>query len=218
MDRPYVYLLSFTKPTEDSGFENALDLVEYSGRVDYGQKSLNKMGERDIIRRWIESGHQSMIEMADATFLIECSRVVSHELVRHRHASFQQESQRYVKYDEENEEDLFFIPPEIAENPEADRIYREHLTASLVTYKRLKDMGLKSQIARYSLPNATRTRIVMKSNLRDWRHFCMLRMHSSAQPEMQHVARQIYKELNDMYPEVFGDIAQRLEEGERQVR
>lgn len=218
MDRPYVYLLSFTKPTEDSGFENALDLVEYSGRVDYGQKSLNKMGERDIIRRWIESGHQSMIEMADATFLIECSRVVSHELVRHRHASFQQESQRYVKYDEENEEDLFFIPPEIAENPEADRIYREHLTASLVTYKRLKDMGLKSQIARYALPNATRTRIVMKSNLRDWRHFCMLRMHSSAQPEMQHVARQIYKELNDMYPEVFGDIAQRLEEGERQVR
>lgn len=218
MDRPYVYLLSFTKPTEDSGFENALDLVEYSGRVDYGQKSLNKMGERDIIRRWIESGHQSMIEMADATFLIECSRVVSHELVRHRHASFQQESQRYVKYDEENEEDLFFIPPEIAENPEADRIYREHLTSSLVTYKRLKDMGLKSQIARYALPNATRTRIVMKSNLRDWRHFCMLRMHSSAQPEMQHVARQIYKELNDMYPEVFGDIAQRLEEGERQVR
>jgi thymidylate synthase (FAD) len=218
MDRPYVYLLSFTKPTEDSGFENALDLVEYSGRVDYGQKSLNKMGERDIIRRWIESGHQSMIEMADATFLIECSRVVSHELVRHRHASFQQESQRYVKYDEENEEDLFFIPPEIAENPEADRIYREHLTGSLVTYKRLKDMGLKSQIARYALPNATRTRIVMKSNLRDWRHFCMLRMHSSAQPEMQHVARQIYKELNDMYPEVFGDIAQRLEEGERQVR
>lgn len=218
MDRPYVYLLSFTKPTEDSGFENALDLVEYSGRVDYGQKSLNKMGERDIIRRWIESGHQSMIEMADATFLIECSRVVSHELVRHRHASFQQESQRYVKYDEENEEDLFFIPPEIAENPEADRVYREHLTASLVTYKRLKDMGMKSQIARYALPNATRTRIVMKSNLRDWRHFCMLRMHSSAQPEMQHVARQIYKELNDMYPEVFGDIAQRLEEGERQAR
>ena len=218
MNRPYVYLLSFTKTTEDSGFENALDLVEYSGRVDYGQKSLNKMGERDIIRRWIESGHQSMIEMADATFLIECSRVVSHELVRHRHASFQQESQRYVKYDEENEEDLFFIPPEIAENPEADRIYREHLTGSLVTYKRLKDMGLKSQIARYALPNATRTRIVMKSNLRDWRHFCMLRMHSSAQPEMQHVARQIYKELNDMYPEVFGDIAQRLEEGERQVR
>jgi thymidylate synthase (FAD) len=218
MDRPSVYLLSFTKPTEDSGFEGALDLIEYSGRVDYGQKSLNKMGEREIIRRWIESGHQSMIEMADATFLIECSRVVSHELVRHRHASFQQESQRYVKYDDESEDALFFIPPEIADNPEADRIYREHLTASLVVYKRLKDMGLKSQIARYSLPNATRTRIVMKSNLRDWRHFCMLRMHSSAQPEMQDVARQIYKELNGMYPEVFGDIAQRLEEGERQVR
>jgi thymidylate synthase (FAD) len=218
MDSPSVQLLSFTKPSDDSGFDGALDLIEYAGRVDYGSKSLAKMGEREIIRRWIESGHQSMIEMADATFLIECSRVVSHELVRHRHASFQQESQRYVKYDDESEDNLFFMPPEIAEKPEAERIYREHITASLVTYKRLKDLGFKSQIARYALPNATRTRIVMKSNLRDWRHFCMLRMHSSAQPEMQEVAKKIYATLNRLYPEVFGDIQERLEEGERQVR
>lgn len=218
MERPQVQLLAYTKPNDHTGFKDALDLIEYSGRVDYGSKSLAKLGEREIIRRWIDSGHQSMLEMADVAFLITCTRVVSHELVRHRHASFQQESQRYVKYDEETEDDLFFVPEEIRGNEEAERVYREHLTASLVTYKRLKDLGMKSQIARYALPNATRTRIVMKSNLRDWRHFCMLRMHSSAQPEMQDVARQIYAYLNDLYPEVFADIQQRLEEGERQVR
>ena len=210
--RPEAYLLATTQPT-DPRFPEAIDLIEYAGRVDYGEKSLAKLGDRDIIRRWIDSGHQSMIEMVSATFVISCSRVVSHELIRHRLASFQQESQRYVRYDEETPEDLFMVPEEIAENQEAMDIYSDAMFDSLKAYKKLKTLGLKSQIARYVLPNATRTRVVMSANLREWRHILLLRMHSSAQPEMQDVARQIYGVLVDLYPEVFGDILSKIEAG-----
>lgn len=209
-----VTLISVTDPMK---WDSPLDIIEYAGRVDYGDKSISKMGDRDIIRRWIDSGHESMLEMADATFMIECSRVVSHELVRHRLASFQQESQRYVRYDDLTEEDLFSYPDEVTLSDEALAIYHKAMKDSLRAYKELKALGLKSQIARYVLPNATRTRIVMKANLREWRHVLLLRMHSSAQPEMQEVARQIHAYLVRLYPEVFGDIAARVE-AERQAR
>ena len=214
--KPSAKLISLTSPIDDSGFEHPLDLIEYAGRVDYGKKSLAKMGDRDIIRRWIESGHQSMIEMVDATFSIECSRVLSHELVRHRLASFQQESQRYVKYEEESPEDLFFVPPEATE--EEAEIIRSSVEASLAAYQRLRSMGMKGQFARYVLPNATRTRLIMKSNLREWRHIITLRMHSSAQPEAQDVARIIWDQLMPHFPEIFGDIPAMIDAGERANR
>lgn len=202
------------------GLAEPLDLIEYAGRWDYGEKSVAKMGDRDIIRRWIGSGEESMVEMVDATFLITCSRVVSHELVRHRIASYQQESQRYVKYDEEEPEDLFFVPPEIeAAGEDAVHFYLEAIYNAQATYNYLKkEYGIKSQIARYVLPNATRTRVIAKMNLREWRHVLSLRMHKSAQPEMQVIANQIHDVLVDWFPEVFKDIKPALEAGERAAR
>ena len=111
--RPSVKLLTTTQPVfekenerinssgytvfdgtyEHSFLSKELDIIEYSGRWDYGPKSIAKMGDKGIIGRWIAAGHESMLEMVDATFFIECSRVVTHELVRHRIASYQQESQ-----------------------------------------------------------------------------------------------------------------------------
>lgn len=193
-----------------------LQLIEYAGRVDYGDKSLARMGEPGIIGRWITSGHESMVEMADATFVITCSRVVSHELVRHRIASFQQESQRYVRYDDEQAEDLFVLPPELSKT-EAMIVEASYENA-LAQYKKLKSLGVKSQIARYVLPNGTRTRIVMKANLREWRHFCRLRTHSSAQPEMRLIATQIFETLHTLYPEVFADVQEGIEAGRRSSR
>ena len=201
------------------GLAEPLDLIEYAGRWDYGEKSVAKMGDRDIIRRWIGSGEESMVEMVDATFLITCSRVVSHELVRHRIASYQQESQRYVKYDEEDPDGLFFTPEEVeGAGAEAQAVFEAAMWSSLNAYKRLKAMGVKSQIARYVLPNATRTRVIAKMNLREWRHVLSLRMHKSAQPEMQVIANQIHDVLVDWFPEVFKDIKPALEAGERAAR
>lgn len=214
MFQPTVRLIALTAPLDE--FSEPTDLIEYAGRVDYGPNSIAKMGDRDIIQRWVKSGHESMIEMADATFEITCSRVVTHELVRHRIASFQQESQRYVKYDEENPEDLFFIPPETT--PTERLIMKDAYENALRDYKKLKSLGVKSQFARYILPNGTRTRIIMKANLREWRHFCRLRCHPSAQPEMQVVANLILAELNSLYPEVFADVQEDLEAGRRAAR
>lgn len=196
---------------------DGLRLIEYAGRVDYHSQA--KLGQKDdIIPRWIASGHESMIEMVDVAFLITCSRVVSHELVRHRIASYQQESQRYVNYAVEDEDDLFYIPEEWVGNEVVELMFREAYARAYELYHCLLAAGVPKQMARYVLPNATRTRIVMKANLREWRHFLKLRMHKSAQPEMQAIARLIFAELNGLYEPVFGDIPGWLGEGERAAR
>lgn len=190
------------------------DLIEYAGRWDYGTKSLTKMGDRGIITRWMNQGEESMVEMGDATFFIVCSRVVSHELVRHRLASFQQESQRFVDYRAEKVDDLFYVPPEF----EGNYNYLESLDGALDDYNQARDGGRNKQLSRYLLPNATRTRMIMKANFREWRHILKLRMHTSAQPEMQIIANQIHDQLVDKFPIIFGDIKPSLEAGERTTR
>lgn len=197
--------------------EEPEDLIEFAGRWDYGPASIEKFGDRDIIRRWLKAGEESMVEMGDATIFIECSRVVSHEIVRHRIASYQQESQRYVKYQDEEPEDLFIRPPEL--DSDMDRAQFDRACAvALSTYREFIRAGGKKQIARYVLPNATRTRLIMKANFREWRHFLKLRCHVSAQPEMQNIAWQIHDQLVDKFPTSFGDIKPFLEAGERQAR
>lgn len=186
----------------NKGLEEPLDLIEYAGRWDYGEKSIAKMGDRDIIRRWLDSGEESMVEMVDATFLITCSRVVTHELVRHRLVSYQQESQRFVSYEDEPQEDLFYVPEELVEDEE----YEEALCYALKAYKALRRRGVSKQLARYILPNATRTRIIVKTNLREWRHILRLRLHKSAQPEMRQVMEQVHEQLQEQFgPILFPD-------------
>ncbi len=102
-------------------FKEPEDIIEYAGRLDYGDGNARKLGEMSkwgtemvpIIRKYLAMGHESMIEMGDATFYLESSRTVAIEMVRHRLCSYQQESQRFVKYDQEGAGDLFFVPPEL---------------------------------------------------------------------------------------------------------
>jgi len=217
--QPSVRLLTTTQPVEGVDFlTEELDIIEYSGRWDYGPKSIQKMGDRDIIGRWIKQGHESMLEMVDATFFIECSRVVTHELVRHRIASYQQESQRFVSYLEEEPEDLFIIPPAYRDNEFVSTMLLMSYEDDLKTYRALIANGVPKQEARYVLPNATRTRIIVKMNLREWMHVLRLRAHSSAQPEMQEVANAILEVLEVRYPEVFSFVRADLEAGERAIR
>lgn len=216
--RPTVRLLTTTQPVDGVEFlSDELDIIEYSGRWDYGPKSISKMGDRDIIGRWIAAGHESMLEMVDATFFIECSRVVTHELVRHRIASYQQESQRFVEYGEEEPEDLFVVPEAYEDNGMATYFMASY-TDALKAYKQLRLNGVSKQDARYVLPNATRTRIIVKMNLREWMHVLRLRCHSSAQPEMQEVANAILEELEARYPEVFASVRRDVDAGNREVR
>lgn len=215
--RPTVRLLTTTQPVADVDFlHEELDIIEYSGRWDYGPNSIAKMGDRGIIGRWIAAGHESMLEMVDATFFIECSRVVTHELVRHRIASYQQESQRFVSYTEAEPEDLFVAPEGL--NGTQSLLLHESYESSLEAYRRLRSTGVSKQDARYVLPNATRTRIIVKMNLREWMHVLRLRAHPSAQPEMQEVANAILEVLEARYPEVFASVRADLDAGVRAAR
>lgn len=199
---PSVRLIGMTMPVEDEDYAEPLNLpgplglIEFAGRWDYGPSSIAKMEGKpeEIIARWLKTGEESMVEMVDVIFLITCSRVVSHELVRHRLASYQQESQRFVKYDDEVADDLFYVPPEIRA-ADQEHYFKGAMALLLMGYRNLKQEGVKSQIARYILPNATRTRIVVKMNARTWRHVLALRLHTSAQPEMREVMGLVHGKL-----------------------
>lgn len=216
--QPRVTLIALTTPLLPD-LTSPEDIIEYSGRWDYGPKSIAKMGDSAIIGRWIAAGEESMLEMVDVVFLIECSRVVSHELVRHRIASYQQESQRYVKYDDEDPIDLTYLPPEVsAAGEDALVAYRSAMVGAHAAYLELKRLGVKSQIARYVLPNATRTRIIAKMNLREWRHVLRLRCHTSAQPEMRSIMMEVLETLESRFPTIFADVRAQVDANQRSSR
>jgi thymidylate synthase (FAD) len=227
--KPYAELLEYNQPStiRRDGFTRIRDafpglgdnperIIEFSGRWDYGQHNAAKLGQMSklngemvpIIQKYLSMGHESMIEMGSATFFIECSRVVSHELIRHRIASYQQESQRFVKYDDESPEDIFYIPDD------NDDDYRQTLEDAFNKYLALRKDGVQPQLARYVLPNAMRTRLIMKANLRQWRHIIKLRLDTSAQPEMRELIQQVYDQLLDVFPNALAGTM----DGERGVR
>lgn len=214
---PTARLIALTQPVEeaaDLGIHTPLDLIEFAGRWDYGETSVAKMTEgNEIIGRWLDAGEESMVEMVHATFFITCSRVVSHELVRHRIASYQQESQRFVSYKGADTDDLFYVPEGNEATSKAAFLFRGAYESMALLYEQLLGMGVPKQLARYVLPNATRTRIIATMNLRQWRHVNLLRMHPSAQPEMQIIAKQVYAALDARFPIVFNDIPERIAKG-----
>lgn len=233
--KPYAELLEYNQPNtiRKDGYTRIRDsfaglsdgdperIMEFAGRWDYGVNNAQKLGELSkfngemmpIIRKYLAMGHESMIEMGDATFFIECSRVVSHELIRHRIGSFQQESQRFVKYDDESDINGMMYEPSDNEGPE-DINFRAALKYALETYHELRGAGVAPQIARYVLPNAMRTRLIMKTNIREWRHIIKLRLDKSAQPEMRELMQQIYDQLVDIFPNALHGVM----DGERGVR
>lgn len=201
-------------------------IIEFAGSWDYGEKNALKTGTREdsIIARWIKSGEQSMIEMGTATFFLECSRVVSHEIVRHRLASYQQESQRFVSYKNGEPTELCFVPDDLDDEDapilyedydgdiplfkgvEVGDAYRGFVKDALALYNDLIDAKVPKQIARYVLPNAMRTRIIMSTNVREWRHIIQLRLDRSAQPEMQQLMQQVYDQLVDVFPQSLAGV------------
>jgi thymidylate synthase (FAD) len=199
---------------------NAERLSEFSGRWDYGANNAAKLGETSlwqgeqvpILQKYMAMGHESMLEMGWAAFFLEGSRVFSHEIVRHRPVSYQQESQRFVKYKDEEAFDLFFLPPEL-DKASAEEMM-EAFRSNKALYDKLCEKGVKPQIARYVFPNATRTRLVMATNAREWRHILKLRLDKSAQPEMQQIMTMVYDQLTDIWPTMMKGV----KDGERAVR
>ena len=179
-------------------------LIELAGRVAYQSFHRLKEGsEKEFVRMIRRSGHHSVLEHAYATFRISgISRACSHQLVRHRLCSFTQKSQRYV-----DEKDFsYVIPPSVEENEEAKKLFEEFMESARNTYVRLKELGIKNEDARYLLPNATETEIVLTANFRELRHIISLRKDKSAQWEIRKLAHEMLRLLKEHAPSVFEDL------------
>lgn len=183
-------------------------LIEASGRLCWDTQDM--MGAvPDRIQKWIGVGHESMVEHACATFYIKASRVFTHELVRHRLASYSQRSQRYVR----ETEPRYITPPELQKGSEQAKdwskvafLFDVAMRQAWSTYSALLSSGIKPEIARYVLPNACETQIICTWNFREIRHIIKLRTSKRALPEMRAVAGEIRRIAKEMAPQVFEDL------------
>ncbi|MEA3345021.1 MAG: FAD-dependent thymidylate synthase [Chloroflexota bacterium] len=181
------------------------ELLEHAGRVSYRSRSKGK--PEKFIRARVREGHESIIEHASATFEITgISRACSHQLVRHRLASYTQESQRRV--DMSNPQ--FVIPPDIAANARAMEIWEGVVDELKAAYQELRALDVEKEDARFLLPNATATRIVMSANFREFLHLFRLRISPEAQWEIRGVALRMLELLYPIAPGVFGDLREEL--------
>jgi thymidylate synthase (FAD) len=182
---------------------NAEKLIESAGRTCY--LSFGKQGEgteKAFVKMLIKMGHLSVLEHAYATFRISgVSRAFTHQLVRHRLCSYSQQSQRYV-----DESNFSYVEPDsIKNNPEAHSLFEDFMDKARKTYSELQKLGIKNEDARFVLPNAVETQIVVTANLREWRHIIELRGEPGAQWEIRRAAVEILKILKKHAPTVFAD-------------
>ena len=182
---------------------DAEKLIETAGRTSY--LSFDRQGkdtEKAFIRMLIKNGHLSVLEHAYATFRISgISRALTHQLVRHRLCSFTQQSQRYV--DESNFN--YIEPSSIGNNPDAHSIFTKFMEEANKVYSELQRLGIINEDARFVLPNAIESQIVVTANLREWRHIIGLRGSPNAQWEIRKVTIEILKILKNHVPTVFED-------------
>ncbi len=180
-------------------------LLEHAGRTCYRSEPKGEPGK--FLRARIREGHESIIEHASVTFEISgISRACSHQLVRHRIASYSQESQRYVGMSAPE----FVVPPSVAENPQAVAIWDEFMGQVTKAYHRLRELGVRKEDARFVLPNAAATRIIVTMNFRSLRHFFSVRCDRAAQWEIRDLALEMLRQVHVLAPSVFGDLYDRF--------
>jgi thymidylate synthase (FAD) len=153
------------------------------------------------IRKVTGYGHASVIEHASFTFSIEdVSRGMTHQLVRHRIASYSQQSQRYVTYDTLEK---YVTPPSIACSSQAKKTFDDALENISEAYRKLLKMAIPKEDARFILPNAAKTNIIVTMNARELRHFFNLRCCARAQWEIREVAVEMLKQAKKAAPALF---------------
>lgn len=201
---PSVELMSFPDTQAD------ILLLERCGRVCYqSEGAITKTSAPEFIEKLKKNGHLSVLEHVSVTFKIVCDRGVSHELVRHRLASYSQESTRYCNYSKGKfGKEITVVRPSFYEvdwHPR-ETAWKRACEAAEERYFELLELGCSPQEARSVLPNSLKTTVVMTANLREWLHFCKLRTSPAAHPDMQIVAEMVLQWLNRLYPIVFSDL------------
>ena len=157
-----------------------------------------------LLRGLVRKGHGSILEHCCFTFAIEgISRACSHQLVRHRIASYSQQSQRYVNGNKFG----YVIPPEIEKDEAIKCMFDAFMDNTMAFYETLvEEYGIKKEDARYILPNATTTNIVVTMNARELLHFIELRTSPRAQWEIRELAEEMLRQLKEVSPVIFGEV------------
>jgi len=181
--------------------------IEVAGRTCYkSEKRITINSAEGFCRRMRNSGHHAVLEFASAAFKIITDRGVTHEIVRHRLASYAQESTRYCNYSKAQfgEYCTFIKPPGLTK--EQERIWYMSCQVSNDHYLALLRTGVKAEIARGVLPNSLKAEINMACNFREWRHFIQLRGSLRAHPQIRPIAYMIWERLVKEAPGVFDDL------------
>ena len=187
-----------------------LQKIELAGRVCYkSEGKITPDSAGGFVRRILANGHESVLEHEKLTVRIICDRGVTHELVRHRIASYSQESTRYCNYslDQFGRELTFVKPCFWREDSQLYGIWEDAMRAAEDTYFRMLDAGASPQEARSILPNSLKTEIVATMDLREWRHFFKLRTAPAAHPQMREVACALLADFQQKVPVLFDDIS-----------
>ncbi len=196
---PAVRLLSHTPEPERT--------VALAARLCYSARGVAELGDRlgpddarDLVVRLERMGHLSAFEHAAFTFGIEgISRACSHQLVRHRIASYSQQSQRYVRMDRVQA----VVPPSVETRPALRQRFVKAMEDLWALYRELAEAGVPAEDARYVLPNACETKIVVSMNARELRHFFRLRLCRRAQWEIRALARAMLEAVVPVAPALF---------------
>lgn len=203
---------AYTQIYNDFDGQKMLEKIEQVARTCY--KSEGKIQEGSaakMVASLIKSGHEAMLEHASVTVKFVVDRGISHELVRHRLASFAQESTRYCNYskDDFGSEITFIIPEYLEYKSEGWNIWKESMKQAEDAYFKMLDFGLSPQQARAVLPNSLKTEVVMTANLREWRHFFKLRaLGTTGKPHQQmlEVTVPLLEDMKNLIPVVFDDL------------
>lgn len=195
----YVELLRYT-PNPEKVIASAARLCYSSKNASDLEKDMSDSEATSLIRRLISMGHMSAIEHAYFTFAIEgVSRSCTHQLVRHRVASYSQQSQRYVQYQDQPN---FIVPPKIKDSPLNEK-FSKAFNGMFELYKEMLDSGIDAEDARYILPQAIESKIVVSMNARELLHFFSLRCCDRAQWEIRDLAIKMLDKVLDIAPTVF---------------
>lgn len=183
--------------------------LERFGRTCY--KSEDRITDKSaahFVRKLIASGHESVLEHCSLTVRIVCDRGVSHEIVRHRLASYSQESTRYCNYSKAGfgGEITVIAPLFLEPGSWVWEIWKNACEVAEGAYFNLLEYGCSPQEARGVLPDSLKTEVVMTANIREWRHFLKLRCAPAAHPQMREVATQVLELFRKQIPVCFDDI------------
>ena len=186
-----------------------LQKIEKIGRVCYKSEELiTEDSAETFVRNILKRGHESVIEHEKISVKMVCDRGVTHEIVRHRVASYSQESTRYCNYQKDKfGNELTFIKPVFwSEDSEEYAVWKHMMQQCEEQYMHLIRLGASPQEARSILPNSLKTEIVVTMNLREWRHFFWLRTAGAAHPQMREIACMVLEEFRRQIPVVFEEL------------